>query len=204
MNSTLLTRGSLLARLHEEPDNAEAWGEFVRIYGTHVIGWCLAHGLQEADASDVSQEVLVRFWKQAAKFRYDPSQRFRAYLRRIVITALADRSRRVHDEKPVPGSDAFQAIFASLPARDDLVARIEAAYDMEIFELATREVEARVQPRTWTAFRMLALEGRSGSEVAEALGISVGLAYMSRCNVQKMIHETVRRLEGGQAEEGAT
>ncbi len=60
MNSTLLTRGSLLARLHEEPENAEAWGEFVRIYGGHVIGWCLAHGLQDADASDVSQEVLVR------------------------------------------------------------------------------------------------------------------------------------------------
>jgi DNA-directed RNA polymerase specialized sigma24 family protein len=102
MNSTLLTRGSLLARLHEEPNNAEAWGEFVRIYGTHVIGWCLAHGLQDADACDVSQEVLVRFWKQAAKFRYDPSQRFLAYLRRIVVSALADRTRRVHDEKPVP------------------------------------------------------------------------------------------------------
>ncbi|MBL7193366.1 MAG: hypothetical protein ISS73_05390, partial [Pirellulales bacterium] len=102
MNSTLLTRGSLLARLHEEPNNAEAWGEFVRIYGTHVIGWCLAQGLQDADACDVSQEVLVRFWKQAAKFRYDPSQRFRAYLRRIVVSALADRTRRVHDEKPVP------------------------------------------------------------------------------------------------------
>jgi RNA polymerase sigma-70 factor (ECF subfamily) len=203
MVSSLMTRGSLLARLHDTPGDDDAWAEFVRIYGEHVIGWCLSYGLQRADAADVAQEVLVRFWKQAAKFSYDPTRRFRGYLRRIVVSALSDRSARIHDEKPVPGSGAFHELFSSLPAREDLVARIEAAYDMELFDLACREVESRVQPRTWEAFRLLALENRSGKDVAEAIGISVGLAYMSRCNVQKMIQETVKRLEGGSTGEAS-
>jgi RNA polymerase sigma factor (sigma-70 family) len=201
MPSSLFTRGSLLARLHDEPGNDATWAEFVRIYGEAVIGWCLASGLQEADASDVAQEVLVRFWKQAGTFRYDPSQRFRGYLRRIVTSALSDRSSRKHTERPVAGSGEFQQLFSSLGAREDLVSRIEAAYDMELFELATREVQSRIQPQTWEAFRMLALEQRPGKEVAAQLGISVGSAYMARSNVQKMIQETLQQLEGGASHE---
>lgn len=101
ITSSLMTRGSLLARLHDTPGDDEAWAEFVRIYGEHVIGWCLSYGLQRADAADVAQEVLVRFWKQAGKFSYDPTRRFRGYLRRIVVSALSDRSERFLDGRPV-------------------------------------------------------------------------------------------------------
>ena len=197
--SYLRTRGSLLQRLHDTPDNAAAWEEFVRIYGEQVIRWCKARGLQENDAADVAQDVLVRFWKQAAKFRYDPSQRFRGYLRQIVSSALADWANKRRDDKPMAREDGG-GLLESLPAREDLIERIEAAYDTELLGLAMQEVEARVQPHTWRAFQLLALEHKSGAEAAEQLGIDANLAYVARRNVQKMIRQTIERLEGGAAE----
>jgi len=53
----------------------------------------------------------------------------------------------------------------SLPAREDLIARIEQARDTELLDLAMREVRGRVKPHTWQAFHLLAIERRSGEEV---------------------------------------
>lgn len=189
------TRGSLLGRLGQEPDSAPAWEEFVRIYSPQVLRWCRRYGLQDDDAADICQDVLVRFWSQAATFRYDPSRRFRSYLRQILASALDRWSARTRKVKPV-GSAAADMLLDSLPARNDLAARIEEAYDTELLALALREVQPRVSPHTWRAFEMLAFEHRRGQEVAEALGISVDLAYAARSNVQKMIRTAIQRLEG--------
>ena len=89
----------------------------------------------------------------------------------------------------------------SLPAREDLFARIEQAYDTELLALAMQDVRPRVSPHTWRAFEMLAMERRRGRAVADSLGISVDSAYAARHNVQKMIRETVARLEGGREEQ---
>jgi RNA polymerase sigma factor (sigma-70 family) len=192
---SLSTRGSLLGRLRQEGESAAAWEEFVRIYSPQVLRWCRGYGLQENDAADLCQDVLVRFWKQAATFDYDPARRFRGYLRQILASALSGWSAK-RSEKPL-GTPEQEALLDSLPAREDLLARIEEAYDTELLALAMRDVQPRVSPHTWRAFEMLALEHRRGKDVAEALGISVDLAYAARHNVQKMIRETVARLEGG-------
>jgi RNA polymerase sigma-70 factor (ECF subfamily) len=199
MAGSLDTRRSLLLRLNEEPSDAAAWEEFVRIYGPHVARWCRSHGLQHADAVDVSQDVLVRFWRQAASFQYDPTRRFRGYLRQIVVSAVADWSDRKQVGKPVRCAEAATILMASIPAREDLVARIEKAYDTELLEIAMREVEARVQPHTWQAFRQLAIEGQPASQVAERLGMEINTAYVARSKVQRMIRAAVERLGGGTA-----
>lgn len=193
------TRGSLLGRLRHEPDSATAWEEFVRIYSPQVLRWCRSYGLQDDDAADICQDVLVRFWTQSATFRYDPSRRFRSYLRQILASALDHWSARTRLVKPVGGGDS-ETLLDSLPARNDLAARIEEAYDTELLALALREVQPRVSPHTWRAFEMLAFEHRRGQEVADTLGISVDLAYSARSNVQKMVRETIQRLEGAAGE----
>ena len=39
--------------------DADAWRQFLRLYGPVVYGWCRHAGLQPADATDVGQEVFV-------------------------------------------------------------------------------------------------------------------------------------------------
>jgi RNA polymerase sigma-70 factor (ECF subfamily) len=197
MNGPQTTRVSLMARLGDAGTGADAsaWPEFVRIYAPHVIHWCRAHGLQDADAHDVSQDVLVKVWRQATSFRYDPSKTFRGYLRRVVLTSVcdwADQSRR--QPRLAPGG-AVCRLLDDLPAREDLVARLERAYDTELLATAMQEVEQRVEQHTWAAFQMLALEHRSGADVAARLGMQVNTAYVARKKVQRMIRDAIARLE---------
>lgn len=195
------TRASLLLRLRDVTDSngaahAAAWAEFVRIYGPQVLAWCRGCGLQESDAADVCQDVLVRFWKQSARFEYDPKRRFRGYLRQVLRTALSGWSA---GRRPDAATEEMESVLDSLPAREELMQRIEAAYDTEVLTAAIDDVKTRVKPHTWRAFEIVAFERRTGHEAAEELGISTDLVYSARRNVQKMLQETVARLEGGVA-----
>ena len=55
------TNVSLLLRVARSgsPDQA-AWAQFVDRYGRKVYQWCLRWHLQEADAQDVTQVVLLK------------------------------------------------------------------------------------------------------------------------------------------------
>jgi RNA polymerase sigma-70 factor (ECF subfamily) len=81
-------------------------------------------------------------------------------------------------------------------AREDLVKHLDEVYDRELLEEAMARVRLRLEARTWDAFRLLALEGRSGAEAAAALGMKVATALVARSKVQKLIRAELRKLEG--------
>lgn len=199
MAATWTTRGSLLARLAADPGDAGEWRSFVKLYAPAVIRWARSHGLQDSDAADVAQDVLVRFWKHAGRFRYDPDRSFRAYLRRMVLSAVSDWSRNRKADPTIPCGDATRAALADAPAREDLAARLERVYDTELLSLAMAAVERRVHSRTWQAFRMLAIDNLPGREVAARLGMDPRHVYVARSDVQAMIRITVEKLAAGVA-----
>ena len=51
--------------------------EFMARYGPKIHAWCRRWGLQEADAQDVTQMVLLRLSVKVREFVYDPSRSFR-------------------------------------------------------------------------------------------------------------------------------
>lgn len=195
MHEPVKTNADLLERLRAEPVDATAWEDFVRVYGRPVYRWCRDLGLQQADAADVAQDVLVRFWRQASRFRYDPRSTFRGYLRTIVRGAVAEWYAE-HCRRHPNGVRRLPADhLARIPSRDDLAARLEKAYDTELLTLAMSDVRARILPHTWRAFHRQVIDQRPGVDVATELGLDVNLVYAARHNVTRMIRETVRRLE---------
>jgi RNA polymerase sigma-70 factor (ECF subfamily) len=62
-------------------------------------------------------------------------------------------------------------------------------------ERATRRVRERVEPRTWEAFRLTALDGLSGAEAAARLGMHVGAVFKAKSNGKKQLQEEIRQLE---------
>src|SRR5262245_58211826 len=52
------TRYSLLARL-ADPADASAWSEFIEIYETAIYRYARSHAIQDADAREVVQQVLI-------------------------------------------------------------------------------------------------------------------------------------------------
>src|SRR4051812_13134514 len=91
--SLLRTRASLLFRLQETPGDRLAWEHFAARYGPMVLAWCRRWGLQDADAADVTQDVLTRLTQKLPEFRYDPAKRFRGWLRTVTQHALVDFQR---------------------------------------------------------------------------------------------------------------
>ena len=85
-----ITSATLLLRLGHHPSDQAAWEEFVDRYGGMIYSWCRATGLQDADAQDVTQAVLTQLAVQLRRFAYDPSQRFRGWLRTLVKNACRD------------------------------------------------------------------------------------------------------------------
>src|SRR4051812_41931490 len=91
-------------------------------------------------------------------FEYDSSRLFRRWLKTVTYRVWQDLV-RAHRRGPSSRSAAGADPFESLAARDELAAAIEAAYDRELFDLAAARVRLRVQPNTWEAFRLTAIDG---------------------------------------------
>jgi RNA polymerase sigma-70 factor (ECF subfamily) len=192
------TRVTLLGRLRSDPSDQRAWAEFVGHYGGKVLHWCRVWGLQDADAADVTQAVLLQLAVTMRDFTYDPSKSFRAWLKTVARHALsAFLSRRA---RPGRGSGETQVHeqLCSVAARDDLLARLEEGFDLELLNEAVRRVRLRVEPRTWEAFELTARDGLSGAEAAARVGMQVSQVYVARRRVQQMLQEEVRMLEQGE------
>ncbi len=167
-SSSSRTSETLLRMLHRNPGDAAAWQRFVKRYGAAIHGWCRGLGLQDADARDVTQEVLLKLARCMGTFVYDKDKGFRRWLKRVTVNAWKDylKSRR-RPGRGSGGSDNLPAL-STVAARDDLTKRLEEEFDRELLEKALERVKERVEPQTWGAFRLTALEGMTGAEAARA------------------------------------
>src|SRR5262245_38065548 len=163
------TRLSLLVRLTRPgPADERAWREFVDYYAPVIYRWCARRGLQDTDAQDVTQQVLLKLATRLPAFEYDPDRSFRAWLRTLTHHAWADFL--TGRDAGMPGHPAAWAALTTAEARDDLLRRIEDEFDLELLEQAMAVVRGRVKPDTWEAFRLTALEGVPGAEAARQAG----------------------------------
>jgi RNA polymerase sigma-70 factor (ECF subfamily) len=193
------TRLSLLLRLTRPgPLDERAWQEFVDHYAPVVFRWCRGRGLQGPDCEDVTQQVMLKLATHLPSFAYDPSKSFRAWLRTLTHHAWVDfLSAQGHRGS---GDTGVLKLLSSVESRDELVKRIEEEFDLELVETAVARVRERVEPATWDAFRMTAVDGRPAAEAARELGKRVATVYVARQNVQKMLRAELAELERGRGE----
>jgi RNA polymerase sigma-70 factor (ECF subfamily) len=193
-SSSSRTSVSLFGRLRQEVADPADWAEFVGRYGPLILGWCRRWKLQEADAEDVAQDVLLRLSSKLRTFRYDPSQSFRAYAKTLAYYAWCDFLEA--RQRPGAGGTGDSVVLEqlnSVAARDELQEQLADAFDRELLEAAMERVKARVEERTWEAFRLTAIEGLSGAEAAAQVGMAVATAFKAKSKVQQMIREEISR-----------
>jgi RNA polymerase sigma-70 factor (ECF subfamily) len=189
------TSVTLLARLRQVPPDQAAWGEFAERYGRKIYGWCRQWNLQEADAQDVTQDVLVRLAQKMQDFDYDPARSFRAWLKTVARHAWSD-SWGGRKRVGAAGGSQVLDLLQTVEAREDLVARLEDEFDRELLDEAMARVRTRVTPRTWRAFELMALEGLSGAEAAKVLEMKVAAVFIAKSRVQRHLQEELQKLEG--------
>jgi RNA polymerase sigma factor (sigma-70 family) len=192
------TSASLLMRVALTPPDDAAWSEFVDRYGHRIASWCLAWGLQHADAVDVTQTILTTLVVRLRQFQYDPAKKFRAFLRKMTNDAVCDALRASQRGRVVgTGGSNTVEVLETLAAREDLVQRIEKEFDLDLLEKATERVRLRVAPQTWEAYRLTAEEQLPGAEVASRLGMREGAVYEAKSNVLRLLRQELHELEHG-------
>ncbi len=189
------TRVTLLTRLKQDPSDQRGWGEFVESYGPHIYRWCRQWKLQDADAEDVTQNILVKLSHNLRAFAYDPSRSFRGWLKTVAHNAWRDFEDGRRRARPAAGDSDARELILTLAAREDLVQKLEEAFDLELLEVAKARVRLRVAPHTWEAFSLTALEGVPVAEVAARVQLQVAMVYVAKSKVQKMLQEEIANLE---------
>ena len=190
------TQPSLLVRLKDAHDR-EAWERFVDLYAPLVYAFVRKRGLQDADAADLTQDVLRQVASAAKSLIYDPRRgSFRGWLFTVVRNRLTDHWRATaRDVRGSGDSSQWQQASEQLVTESDS-AEWDAAYERQLLECAAQQVRADFSETTWSAFWQTAVEGREGKVVAGELGLTVAAVYLAKGRVMVRLKEQVRWLLG--------
>lgn len=197
MNSIPPTQPTLLVRIRDAHDQ-EAWERFVDLYAPLIYGFLRKRGLQDADAADLTQDVLRSVSAAAQRLEYDERcGLFRSWLFTIVQNRLTDHWRRDSIRERGTGDTGAHEQLQELPqVGGDQTAEWDADYQRQLFQYAASIVKPDFSEATWQAFWMTAVEGQSGKEVAESLGLTAAAVYLAKGRVMARLKEQVRFLVG--------
>lgn len=104
------TSSSLLIRIRD-PQDSQSWNLFVDVYTPVVYRYLVKRGLQDADATDCTQDSLIEVARCIQSFEYRPEiGRFRDWLALVVRRRLYrfwnQRRHEGLDECSLPGNGA--------------------------------------------------------------------------------------------------
>jgi RNA polymerase sigma-70 factor (ECF subfamily) len=187
------TSHSLLDRLAQHPDG-EAWSRLVEVYTPLIRSWLRAQGVGEADADDLSQEVLAVVVRELPQFQHNgQAGAFRAWLRAITANRLR-RHWRERRFQPVAGP-AFEQVLAQL---EDPRSALGQLWDQEHDRHVLARLLALIEPEfgavPWRAFRRTALDGARAADVAAELGMSANAVMLVRSRVLRRLRQEARGL----------
>jgi RNA polymerase sigma-70 factor (ECF subfamily) len=178
------TSVSLLQRLRQRPD-ADAWARLVRLYTPLLLHWARRLGLQDADAADLVQDVLVVLVQKLPEFEYHPGKSFRGWMRTVLMNKWRDRP---HRGAPAPLDSAVQP---QAPAEETLE---EREYRLFVLGQAMRIMATDFEPETWQACWETVVLGRPAAEVAAELGLSVNAVYLAKSRVLTRLRQDLAGL----------
>ena len=199
MDDTPATRPSLLVRLRNLQDQ-QSWEEFYTIYQPLVFRMARSQGFQDADASELTQEVFLAVASAIERWDPDPQRgSFRGWLfriaRNLMINWLAYRRRHPTGA----GNSDIRKLLAEQPDPRELDGEDSAVFDREYkrqaFAWAADQIRHEFREPTWQAFWLTSVENRPVPEAAEKLKISAGAVYIARSRIMARLRQKIETLE---------
>jgi RNA polymerase sigma-70 factor, ECF subfamily len=177
---------TLLERIRVRSDE-RAWERFVNLYTPFLLDCARRAGLDEHDACELVQDVLLHLLDELPKFEYDVARHsFRGWLRTVTVNKCRERWRKmVPDSLGDPGSELAAVegeAFWEQEYRDFLTQRA--------MEIMRNEFETN----TWRACWELIVSGRTAAEVAADLGMTEAAVYMAKSRVLRRLRQELAGL----------
>ncbi len=199
-NMAFTTKKSLLARVRAG-DNV-SWNEFYATYRPLIFLCGRDCGLTHDENEELVQLVMCEIFQKDilgkynpdevppdVTFHYDPSRgRFRHYFKAIVRNQALKLYRKRKDILDID----------SLPEIAD-EARFDSVWDEEwrrhLFTQALDELRNQVQPITFSAFEMYAIQEHPVKKVADFLQLSVNSVYVAKNRCIAALKKIIEKLD---------
>jgi RNA polymerase sigma-70 factor (ECF subfamily) len=188
------TRQSLLVRAQTGEENA--WKNLTDLYRPLIIGWLNRQGVPARDLDDLSQDILLSVVQHLPTFQHSGRRgAFRSWLRAIVCSRTTDYWRAADPGTQASGGSGATAALQQLADPDsDLNRQWDDEHDRYVLDCLLDLVEEEFEPATLQAFRRLALDGASGAQVAQELGLSMTAVYVAKSRVLQRIRQEAEGL----------
>ncbi len=189
------TRASLLVRLRE-PQDEEAWREFVELYTPLVFGYGASRACRTP-----TPRIFRRKCSAPSPLLWQGSNTTRNAGRSAIgclpssdgnCPTGGGRGRIAFAVTVIPRAPE---ILQQNPVPDRAEAEWETEWQRRVFAWACEQVRGDVSDATWQAFWRTAFEGQSGKEVAAELGITVAAVYLARGRVLARLKALVQSAE---------
>jgi RNA polymerase sigma factor (sigma-70 family) len=193
------TSPTLLKRGGDWTDHP-AWLELVRRYEPDLRLLCRGLALKAEATDEVIQRVWIDLARRLPSFRYDPGRKFRGWLRRLCHSRAIDVLRERNRGGDVPIEDLREAsdrwmIEAGDP--DDSGDEGTSARRLLLLEIAgevQRAVRSKVDPDSWRAYWLVAIEEQSLEEAARLLVKSKAATFAAQKRVKQRLRDEGERL----------
>ena len=195
MTLTPTTRASLLLRLRD-PQDHDAWVEFVALYESVIYRVLRRTGLQDADALEVMQDLFLAVSRNIERWEHGTEHgSFRGWLRRVTRNLVVSWVRRQRRQLKTSAVD-LDSLLVSHPAggcpeTGDFDRELRRA----LFHKASEQVRAEVRPQAWQAFWEVAVSGASVADTAHKLGMTAGAVRVTKCRIVSQLRQVVAEME---------
>ena len=170
MSSYPETRESLIASLSDQADR-ESWEQFAATYRPVIYRLARSRGVQDADAQDIAQQVLVSVANAIGQWeKREPEIRFRHWLHRVARNAIINSLSRQPRDRPVGGTTAGDLLHEQPHQTDVTPKEIKLEYRRQLYLHAAEKVKGEIDIATWQAFEMSTVQGISIESTAKEIG----------------------------------
>lgn len=217
-DGSIPTRQSLLERL-KDWRNQEDWRVFFDSYWRLIHATALKAGLEEAEAQEVVQEVMIAAAKKLPEFRYESGKdSLKGWLLSVTRWKVTDQWRKRgragrfttaacaaggHPGHPVGleiGGDGPRTATVERvadPGGDELDRLWDTEWRDHLLQAALDRVKGHVNPAHYEIYHLHVVQGHSPRETARVLGVNVAQVYLAKLRVGRQLREEIRRLERG-------
>ena len=181
---------SLLNRLQRSSDS-EGWDRLVELYAPLLKRWLGRYDIQDSDADDLVQEVLLAVFKDVGSFEHNGrSGAFRSWLRTIMVHRVRDFWRARGRRPEARGDSDIQRRLNDLEdPTSNLSALWNRQHDQHVAQRLLLLTESQFAPKTWQAFCRVTLEGDRADEVAADLGLSLNAVFIAKFRVLSQLRQ---------------
>jgi RNA polymerase sigma-70 factor (ECF subfamily) len=173
-------------------DDSSAWNTLSSLYRDYVKSLLRRLGLQECDADDVTQDVLLAVARNMVGFQpRDHKGAFRGWLKTIVRNKAMDHFRRVRKQPTIDGDENVDVANLASPVDLDDSNVDEQAAVAALYERALAIVRSEFEERTWTMFMRTVVEKLPTADVAKDMGVSSAAVRMAKVRVLRKLRETL-------------